>query len=44
MIAPASGQLATRFGVTNEVVIAMFTSIFVLAYAVSAAPWSFRNP
>jgi len=35
MIAPASGQIATKFGITNEVIIAMLTSIFVLAFAVS---------
>lgn len=32
MIAPASDQLASDFGVTNNVVIALMTSIFVLAY------------
>lgn len=32
MIAPASDQLAGRFGETNTVIIAMYTSIFVLAY------------
>ncbi|KAJ7643699.1 hypothetical protein FB45DRAFT_280497 [Roridomyces roridus] len=34
MIAPASGQVAERFGVTNTVVIALFTSIFILSYAI----------
>lgn len=34
MIAPASGQLAEEFGITNEVIIALTTSVFVLAYAV----------
>lgn len=33
MIAPASDQLADEFGVTNNAVIALMTSIFVLAYA-----------
>lgn len=37
MIAPASGQIATKFGITNEVIIAMTVSIFVLAYSVSTA-------
>lgn len=32
MIAPASDQLSSEFGETNTVVIAMYTSIFVLAY------------
>lgn len=32
MITPASGQVAQEFGVTNDVVIALMTSIFVLAY------------
>ncbi|KAJ7490621.1 MFS polyamine transporter [Mycena latifolia] len=34
MIAPASAQVASQFGITNDVVIALVTSIFVLAYAV----------
>ncbi|KAK7022182.1 MFS polyamine transporter [Favolaschia claudopus] len=34
MIAPASSQVADSFGVHNDVVIGMFTSIFVLAYAI----------
>ncbi|KAJ7643637.1 MFS polyamine transporter [Roridomyces roridus] len=34
MIAPASDQVAQDFGVTNEVVLALFTSIFILAYAI----------
>ncbi|KAI0820695.1 MFS polyamine transporter [Trametes gibbosa] len=33
MIAPASNQVAQEFGVTNKAVIALFTSIYVLAYA-----------
>ncbi|TFY63511.1 hypothetical protein EVJ58_g3220 [Rhodofomes roseus] len=33
MIAPASDQLAQEFGITSETVIALVTSIFVLAYA-----------
>ena len=32
MIAPATDQLADQFGVTNNAVIALMTSIFVLAY------------
>lgn len=32
MIAPASDQLSAHFGERNTVVIAMYTSIFVLAY------------
>ncbi|KAJ6508226.1 MFS polyamine transporter [Mycena sanguinolenta] len=34
MIAPASEQVAERFGITNDVVVALITSIFILAYAV----------
>ncbi|KAG2137918.1 MFS polyamine transporter [Suillus clintonianus] len=34
MVAPATGQVATAFGITNNVVLALTTSIFVLAYAV----------
>ncbi|CCM02927.1 uncharacterized protein FIBRA_05041 [Fibroporia radiculosa] len=34
MIAPASDQLAAELGITNSAVIALVTSIFVLAYAV----------
>ncbi|KAF7364751.1 MFS polyamine transporter [Mycena venus] len=34
MIAPASAQVAEDFGITNDVVIGLVTSIFVLAYAV----------
>ncbi|KAJ7187228.1 MFS polyamine transporter [Mycena filopes] len=33
MIAPASQQVAQEFGVTDEVVIGLITSIFLLAYA-----------
>lgn len=36
MIAPASDQLASEFGERNTVVIAMYTSIFVLAYGACA--------
>ncbi|KAJ7643706.1 MFS polyamine transporter [Roridomyces roridus] len=32
MIAPGSDQVAHDFGVTNEVVVALFTSIFILSY------------
>ena len=32
MLAPVSSQIATEFGTTNSVLIAMFTSVFVLAY------------
>ena len=32
MIAPASDQLAQDFGITSSVIIALTTSIFVLAY------------
>ncbi|KAJ7278789.1 major facilitator superfamily domain-containing protein [Mycena rebaudengoi] len=34
MIAPASTQVAGQFGITNDVTIALVTSIFILAYAV----------
>ncbi|KAF7327036.1 MFS polyamine transporter [Mycena kentingensis (nom. inval.)] len=34
MIAPATAEVADEFGVTNQVLIAMMTSIFVLAYAI----------
>jgi MFS family permease len=34
MIAPASDSLAREFGITSTVVIALTTSIFVLAYAI----------
>lgn len=37
MIAPASDQLADQFGVTNNAVIALMTSIFVLAYGTHVA-------
>ncbi|KAH9945465.1 MFS polyamine transporter [Epithele typhae] len=33
MMAPASDQIASEFGVTNDIVIAMMTSIFVAAFA-----------
>ncbi|KAG0697178.1 MFS polyamine transporter [Suillus ampliporus] len=33
MIAPATGQVAATFGIHNEVIMALTTSIFVLAYA-----------
>ncbi|KAI0084550.1 MFS polyamine transporter [Irpex rosettiformis] len=33
MVAPATNQLAQQFGITNDVIIALTTSIFVLAYA-----------
>ncbi|KAG2067617.1 MFS general substrate transporter [Suillus decipiens] len=34
MIAPATGQVASSFGIDNSVILALTTSIFVLAYAV----------
>ncbi|KAF8800056.1 MFS polyamine transporter [Phlegmacium glaucopus] len=34
MIAPAAAQVATDFGITNNVVIAMTTSVFILGYAI----------
>ncbi|KAJ7606551.1 MFS polyamine transporter [Mycena polygramma] len=34
MIAPASSQVAERFGISSDVVIGLITSIFILAYAV----------
>ncbi|KAJ3771713.1 MFS polyamine transporter [Lentinula raphanica] len=34
MVAPATETIAAQFGITNDVIIAMTTSIFVLAYAV----------
>ncbi|KAG1731336.1 MFS polyamine transporter [Suillus paluster] len=43
MVAPATGQVAETFGIHNEVVMALTTSIFVLAYAFGPlflAPWS----
>jgi hypothetical protein len=33
MIAPATGQVASSFGTDNDVILALTTSIFVLAYA-----------
>lgn len=35
MIAPASGNLAKEFGITNDVIIALTTSVFVLSYGAS---------
>lgn len=32
MIAPAANQVAEQFGITNNVLVAMTTSIFVLGY------------
>lgn len=32
MIAPASDQLAEQFGITSSAIIALTTSVFVLAY------------
>lgn len=32
MVAPATDVIASQFGITNEVLIAMTTSIFILAY------------
>ena len=37
MIAPASDQVAMKFGITSPTIIAMTTSIFVLAYGESEA-------
>ena len=34
MVAPATEQIATQFGMTSEVLIAMTVSVFVLGYAV----------
>ncbi|KAJ3904032.1 MFS polyamine transporter [Lentinula edodes] len=34
MVAPATETIAAQFGITNDVLIAMTTSIFVLAYAI----------
>ena len=34
MVAPATEQIATQFGITNEVLIALTVSVFVLGYAV----------
>ncbi|KAF8433769.1 MFS polyamine transporter [Boletus edulis BED1] len=34
MVAPATGQLATEFGIHSSAIIAFTTSIFVLAYAI----------
>ncbi|KAG2341344.1 MFS polyamine transporter [Suillus weaverae] len=33
MIAPATGQVASTFGIHNDIILALTTSIFVLAYA-----------
>lgn len=33
MMAPASDQIAAQFGITNSAIIALLTSVFVLAYA-----------
>ncbi|KII85806.1 hypothetical protein PLICRDRAFT_44215 [Plicaturopsis crispa FD-325 SS-3] len=33
MVAPAMGQIATQFGITDHVVLAMTTSVFILGYA-----------
>ncbi|KAG1831984.1 MFS polyamine transporter [Suillus subalutaceus] len=33
MIAPATGQVASSFGIDNDVILALTTSVFVLAYA-----------
>ena len=35
MIAPASGQIAEKFGIKSDVIVAMVTSIFVAAYTAS---------
>jgi hypothetical protein len=32
MIAPAAGQVASAFGIHSDVILALTTSIFVLAY------------
>lgn len=32
MMAPASDQIAAQFGITNSAIIALLTSVFVLAY------------
>ncbi|KAI0788016.1 MFS polyamine transporter [Fomes fomentarius] len=37
MMAPATGQIASEFGITNESIIAMLTSIFVAAYGESSS-------
>lgn len=34
MMAPASQQIATQFGVTNSAIIAMMTTMFVMGYGV----------
>ncbi|KAG2150965.1 MFS polyamine transporter [Suillus clintonianus] len=39
MVAPASGQVASTFRLTSDVIIALTTSIFVLAYAVGPLFW-----
>ena len=36
MVAPAAEQVAEHFGITNNVMIAMTISIFVLAYGMSS--------
>lgn len=37
MLAPVSSQVASEFGTSNYVLIAMFTSVFVLAYGTSTS-------
>lgn len=36
MLAPVSDQIAQEFGITSTVLIAMITSIFLLAYGASS--------
>lgn len=42
MIAPASDQLAREFSITNSAVIALVTSVFVLAYGTYIALFELR--
>ena len=42
MIAPATAQVAREFGITNNVLIAMTTSVFVLGYG-KHSPVAFRS-
>ncbi|KIJ21248.1 hypothetical protein PAXINDRAFT_94902 [Paxillus involutus ATCC 200175] len=44
MIAPATDQLAAEFGIHSSVVIALSTSMFVLAFGTSNFPWLFVTP
>lgn len=44
MIAPASRQLAERFDIHSTVLLAMTTSVFVLAYGALPVVFTYRSP